>query len=202
MSTHLRYANASDAIQRAALVAIVEGCAPLMTTFVQARELNLPDWWIVSGAIYNHVWNHLTAKPELYGVKDVDLFYFDSDTSYEAEDAVIRRAASHFAGPVAVEVRNQARVHLWYEAHFGQAYEPLEQATDGIDNFVCRTHAVGMRLCADDCFEVYAPFGLGDLFGFRLTPHAKRDNRVTYEEKASRQRELWPELTVFPWPDG
>ena len=88
----------------------------LVEALARVRALALPDWLVVSGALYNSVWNQLTGKPSGYGIKDVDLFYFDeSDLSYEAEDGVIRRAAPAFAGlPLPVEVRNQARVHLWY----------------------------------------------------------------------------------------
>ena len=50
------------------------------------RDMDLPDGWIVSGAIYNQVWNHLSERPLLHGIKDIDLFYFDPDTSHEAED--------------------------------------------------------------------------------------------------------------------
>ncbi|RVA43941.1 nucleotidyltransferase family protein, partial [Mesorhizobium sp. M7A.F.Ca.CA.004.11.1.1] len=107
--------------QRAAFLAIVLADPLLRDALARARTLDLPDWLVVSGALYNSVWNHLTGKPSGYGIRDVDLFYFDdSDLSYEAEDAVIRRAEKHFEGlPLPVEVRNQARVHLWYPQKFG-----------------------------------------------------------------------------------
>lgn len=199
--SYLRFADAPCTDQQDLLLKIVRECPPLMQAFRQARDLDLPDWWIVSGAIYNQVWNALTGRPDLYGVKDIDLFYFDPDTSYAAEDAVIQRAASQFDTAIPVEVRNQARVHLWYEKHFGQSYTPLSKTTDGIDNFACKTHAVGLRLDQQDHFELYAPFGLRDVFSFRLVPHTKRDNRATHLAKGRRQMALWPELTFVPWPD-
>ncbi|RUZ94018.1 nucleotidyltransferase family protein, partial [Mesorhizobium sp. M7A.F.Ca.US.006.01.2.1] len=82
--------------QRAAFLAIVLADPLLRDALARARTLDLPDWLVVSGALYNSVWNHLTGKPSGYGIRDVDLFYFDdSDLSYEAEDAVIRRAEKH-----------------------------------------------------------------------------------------------------------
>lgn len=198
--SHLCYAGLPQSDQTAALIRIARASPTLMRTFEAARLLDLPDWWIVSGAIYNQVWNHLTGRPEMTGVKDIDLFYFDPDTSYAAEDAAIRSAASHFAPDPPIEVRNQARVHLWYEQHFGQSYDALTKTTDGLENFVCRTHAVGMRL-GPDGFEVCAPFGLDDMFAFRLTPNPVRDGRATHMAKAARQSAVWPELEVVPWPD-
>ena len=104
------------------LAAIVRGAPSLMRVLLTVRALDLPDWLIMSGAAYQRVLNALTKRAPDYGVKDYDLGYFDaSDISYEAEDAVIRRVAAAFDEPLrsAVEVRNQARVHVWFESHFG-----------------------------------------------------------------------------------
>lgn len=199
--THLIYSGKSDAEQRAVLISIVRNCPKLMQAFRAARALNLPEWWIVSGAIYNQVFNHLTGRPDMYGVNDIDLFYFDPDTSYEAEDAVINHAAESFTGSPPVEIRNQARVHLWYEDHFGEAYTALTSSCEAVDRFACRTHGVALRLRQDDEFDLYAPFGLDDIFSFRITPNLGRNNRETHETKAARQVVVWPELTVVPWPN-
>ena len=78
-------------------------------------ELALPDAWIVSGCLVQTVWNVLTGRAVDYGINDYDVFYFDPDTSWAAEDAVIRKLHDAFAHlDVKVEARNQARVHLWY----------------------------------------------------------------------------------------
>ena len=184
----------------ARLVKIVRACPELMAAFRAARALDLPDWWIVSGALYGAVWNHLTGRQPLQGVKDIDLFYFDPDTSWEAEDRVIRRAAPCFAAQPPVEIRNQARVHLWFEDHFGHARAPLTSARDGIDHFASATHCIGMRLRADEGFDIYAPYGLADIFALRVLPNTILPNRATHEGKAARHKAQWPELTVIPWP--
>ncbi|MFM2354395.1 MAG: hypothetical protein RLZZ528_131 [Pseudomonadota bacterium] len=199
---HLRFAGQPDPAQRDALLGIVRASPVLMRTLRLARDLDLPDWWLVSGAIYNEVWNSLTGRPSMFGVKDIDLFYFDPDQSYEAEDRHIRRAATVFPPDPPVELRNQARVHLWYPAHFGQPYPPLASSRDGIDRFACRTHCVGIRMGTDDSLTLYAPYGLDDIFAFRITPNPVLDNRATHEAKAKRQLVHWPELTVVPWPEA
>ncbi|MEE9389154.1 MAG: nucleotidyltransferase family protein [Paracoccaceae bacterium] len=198
--SHLRHANKSDAHQRDALNDIVRASPTLMQAIQAARDLDLPDWWIVAGAIYNQVWNHLTDRPDMYGVNDIDLFYYDPDTSYGAEDAVIKRAANSFAEHPPVEARNQARVHLWYEQHFGTPYSPLKNSREAVDRFACRSHCVAMRLLPDDSFKLYAPFGLNDIFSFQVTPNPARNNRETHERKGAVQLAKWPELTITPWP--
>lgn len=202
MSHHLRYAGADPEVQQAALVDIVRGQPHLMRILEIMRELALPDPLLGSGAIYNSVWNVLTGRPPLTGIKDADVVYFDaSDTSYEAEDRVIRRAASAFAGlPIPVELRNQARVHLWFPEKFGVPYPELRSSAEMMLYFASRTHAVAMRMEDDGDLSVHAPFGLDDIFAFRITPNAALDNRHTHTQKAARAKAIWPELEIVPWP--
>ena len=203
MSEHLRYAGVSAERQRGALEDIVRVQPVLMSVLEGLREMALPDAWLVSGAIYNAVWNHLTGRPALTGIKDVDLIYFDAaDLSYGAEDRVIKAAEVVFAGlPLPVEVRNQARVHLWFPQKFGIVVTPLTHSTESLTRYASRTHAVAVRLEADDTMTIEAPFGLADLFAFRITPNAVLDNRVAHEAKGARAKTVWPEITVMPWPD-
>ena len=105
------------------LCAILRGSAILMRVLETARDLDLPDCMVFSGPIYQRVLNDLTGRDLDYGIKDCDLAYIDaSDTSYQAEDTVIRRGAAAFDSPLRgmTEVRNQARVHLWFEGRFGE----------------------------------------------------------------------------------
>jgi hypothetical protein len=201
MADHLRFSGASSEEQADAFRSLVLSSPLLQTVLQRAGSLNLPDWWVVSGALYNTVWNALTNRSLNTGIKDVDLFYWDdSDLSYEAEDAVIRRGATIFADlSVPVEIRNQARVHLWYQAHFGTSYAPLRSSCEAIERFASKTHAVGVRLEADGTLSIYAPFGLDDLFSFRVTPNRAMDNQNTHEVKGKRAMSVWPEVTVEPW---
>ena len=112
--------------------AILRAAPQLMQVLCKARELDLPDWLVMSGAVYQPVLNHLTGRSVDHGLKDYDLGYFDaSDISYEAEDVVIRRVSAAFDEPLRslVEVRNQARVHVWFEGKYGEAYSSLGSTT-------------------------------------------------------------------------
>jgi uncharacterized protein len=162
-------------------------------------ELALPDTWLVSGALFQTVWNLRTNRPPEFGIKDYDIFYFDPDTSWEAEDAAIRRAQKMFADlGVAVELRNQARVHLWYEEKFGKPYPPLHRATDGIDRFLMPCAQVGIHGNADDT-KVYAPHGFDDICAMIVRPNRTANfHPDRYREKALHWQERWPELTIFP----
>lgn len=173
----------------------------LLTVLERLPELDLPDSWLVSGAIYNTVWNHLTGRPPLTGINDIDLFYFDaSDLSYEAEDSAIKAADRIFAGlPLPVQLRNQARVHLWYPERFGEPYPAVTSSREAIDRFASLTHAVGARFDRAGEIKLYTPFGLDDLFSFRIVPNRRMNNRATHEKKAARARGVWPEIVVEAW---
>jgi hypothetical protein len=177
---------------------IVRDDPDLMELLRQLRGCDLPQWRLVSGCIYQTVWNVLTGRARGYGIKDYDVCYFDgSDLSWEAEDVVIKRVAHP---RLAVEVRNQARVHLWFEKHFGFPIAPLASVEDAIDNYCAITHLVGLRLLDDDSLDIYAP-GLADIFAMRLRPNPRNANCETYLRKNARMTALWPELAVEPWPD-
>ncbi len=50
-----------------------------------AAAMNLPDWYLVAGWLYQTVWNVITGQPPEAGILDYDLVYFDaSDLSWEA----------------------------------------------------------------------------------------------------------------------
>jgi hypothetical protein len=183
----------------ARLETMVLGSPRLMQVLTIARDLDLPDWRIVSGAIYQTVWNALTGRDPDYGVKDYDLFYFDgSDTSYEAEDVVIRRAERAYPADLAalVEVRNQARVHLWFEQRFGEPYDPLRCSDEALERFVGPAFAVGVRLEPDGRLDIAAPFGLDDIFALRIRPNPNRPRARGWAKVTASARERWPELTI------
>lgn len=166
----------------------------------RAPRLGVPDWWLTAGVLFQTVWNALTGRPPGSGIRDADVFYFDRDTSWDAEDAVIRAGVDLFAGlPVPIEIRNEARVHLWYAEHFGSpAAAPFTSSRDAIDSFAAICCAVGVTV-DDGGPRVYAPYGLDDLFGMVVRPNRRLAPRHVYEAKAARWKEHWPELTVLPW---
>ncbi|RXH21442.1 hypothetical protein XH99_23660 [Bradyrhizobium nanningense] len=161
-------------------------------------HLALPDAWLVAGCLVQSVWNGLTGRPVDHGIADYDVFYFDFDTSWEAEDTVIRKLQAqlgHLGDKI--EIRNQARVHLWYPDKHGLPYPPLTRSTDGIDRFLTQNTQVGVRR-VEDGYEVYAPHGFDDVARLIVRPNRALNFSVAnYAAKAARWKTLWPELTVI-----
>jgi hypothetical protein len=188
--------------QLAALEVALTRNEVLMEVIARAASLQLPNWYVTAGCLFQTVWNVTTGRPPTAGIKDYDIFYFDaSDLSWEAEDKVIKAAEEAFAGLTAdVEIRNEARVHLWYEKKFGVACAPYDSTEAAIDSFAATTCCLGIRQDPDGRWRVYAPHGLSDVFNLVLRPNPVLAPREVYETKAARWRQLWPELTVLDWP--
>src|SRR5882762_8265753 len=158
----------------------------------------LPDAWIVSGCLVQTAWNVQTMRALDYGIADYDVFYFDPDTSWQAEDAVIRKLQRRLASlDVQIEVRNQARVHLWYRQKHGLPYPALHSSAQGIDRFLTKNTQVGIRRTPSG-HEVYAPNGFNDIADMVVRPnHTPNFSAANYEAKASRWKTLWPEIAVL-----
>jgi hypothetical protein len=161
-------------------------------------DLALPDAWIVSGCLAQTAWNVLTTRAVDYGIADYDIFYFDSDTSWQAEDAVIRRVQDRLKKlGVRLEVRNQARVHLWYPEKHKLPYPALQSSSEGIDCFLTKNTQVGIRR-TESGHDVYAPNGYDDIAGMIVRPNPGPNfSAANYAAKAARWKGLWPELTVL-----
>ncbi|MCV6574272.1 MAG: nucleotidyltransferase family protein [Cohaesibacter sp.] len=198
----------SETEHRALFEQIIRDDPDLMTLLHALRVLDLPDWRLVAGCLYQTVWNRLTHRPQGYGIKDYDIAYFDDqDLSYEAEDRVIQTAKIALPDwEDKIEVRNQARVHLWYADKFGGEigdYPQLTHTDQSLENYLCTTNAIAVRLQADDSLSIAAPFGLSDIFSLtlrRCATHAA--NRKNYIKKAKTTARLWPEVKILDWQSG
>jgi hypothetical protein len=192
--------NARDQEAEFARLALANTLNGLILERLVATDLS--DCWLVAGCLFQTVWNLRSGRPADENISDYDVFYFDAtDLSWEAEDLHIRRLAADLRGvPVKVELRNQARVHLWYAKKFGPGYPQLRSSRDGIDRFLVDCTRVAIRLVADPLmgqkYELYAPGSLDDLFAGILRPNALNDRSERFRAKAESYRARWPWLTV------
>ncbi|CAM3643336.1 nucleotidyltransferase family protein [Deinococcus frigens] len=154
-------------------------------------ELGANQVHLVAGALFGTVWNVQSGQPPTAQIRDYDVFYWDDDPSYAAEDAVIRRAGVLFSDLDApIEVRNQARVHLWFNQKFGQDRPALTSVHEGVDQFLVECTCVGI----DACGEVYAPHGLDDLQAGILRPNPHNHTPGLCAAKIDDYLRRWPWL--------
>lgn len=163
---------------------------------------DIAPWYLAAGCISQSVWNYLSGRDPIAGIKDYDLIYYDAgDISYAAEDIFIRKGTQLFKSwPVEVEIRNQARVHVWFAQHFGYPIDPLRSCEEAISGWPATVTCVGITK-TNGRDHVYAPYGLDDVFDMVLRPHPSTNTRskAPYEKKVEKWTKIWPALKVVPW---
>jgi hypothetical protein len=159
--------------------------------------LQLKDGWLVAGCLFQTVWNLQAGRAPEHGIKDYDIFYFDADDLSPAAELATQERVERVLGPlgVPIEVKNQARVHLWYEEHFGRPYPQLSSAKAGIDRFLVPSTCVGVCRTAGD-HEIYAPNGLAILYAGLLAPNPLVPHMNLFQAKAASYRSRWEWLQV------
>lgn len=161
------------------------------------REAALPDSWLVAGCLFQTVWNLRTGHDPQQGIADYDVFYFDPhDLSAKAEQAAqqqVQALLSRDGEPaLPIEVKNQARVHLWYEDWFGHAYSALQSSREGIERFLVACTCVGLNPQG----ELHAPNGLAELYQGLLRPNPRMPLTDLYAPKAASYQRRWPWLRI------
>ena len=157
-------------------------------------RLALGQCHLTAGCLFQALWNQRSGWPPQTAIKDYDVFYFDEDLSWEAEDAVIR-AVEALCGDlgVSVEVKNQARVHLWFEKRFGEPYPRLWATSEGIDRYLVTCTCVGIDVATG---SLYAPNGLDELWEGRLRMNPLSPSPDLFRAKAESYRTRWPWLRI------
>jgi uncharacterized protein len=177
--------------------------SPIVATIVgRWREVGLPDGWLVAGCVAQTVWNDASGLPAGHGISDVDLVYFDGDDlSQETEAAHAARIRALFADlGLWIDVKNEARVHLWYAEKFGTVLAPYVSTEDAITTFPTTATAVGVQPRAGG-LHVFAPYGLSDLLGLIVRPNKKQITQAIYDAKVKKWQAKWSGLRVVPWDD-
>jgi hypothetical protein len=182
------------------LAAIVRTNPALAAVLDDFAAIALPDCWLVAGCLAQTVWNHAHGFPPGHGIADIDLVYHDPhDLSAEAEAAHETRLRARF-GP-SLDVKNQARVHLWYGSRFGRAIAPHSSSAAAIATYPSTATAIGLRPEAGG-LALCAPFGFDDLFALTVRANRRLASETVFAAKATRWARLWPRLDVRPWSEG
>lgn len=177
--------------------------SPLLRPVIDAWDtLDLPDCWMVAGAVAQTYWNHRFGLPVSHGISDIDIVYFDDKDLTESGEAShaarIRTAFAHL--PVWFDVKNEARVHCWYQDKFGYSISPYTSTANAIASFPTTATAIGLQP-SDGSLLVEAPFGVRDLMNCVVRPNKTQITRSIYEAKVNRWVKNWPDLEICDWEE-
>ncbi|WP_225999255.1 nucleotidyltransferase family protein [Paenibacillus sp. BJ-4] len=168
---------------------------------LKVSHSELDNYYIGAGCLVQTVWNYLSGNPLEYGIGDIDIVYYDAkDLCREKEEYIERKIVSLLGDiPFKVDVKNEARVHLWYEKKFGYSIEPYQSLEDAINSWPTTATSLGVRKANNGEFKVYAPYGLNDLFNMIVRANKVQITREIYEKKVAKWTKFWPKLQVIPW---
>ncbi|WP_030541222.1 nucleotidyltransferase family protein [Sphingobium sp. DC-2] len=182
----------------------IVAASPILSTILNRwSAIDLPDCWLSGSAIAQTAWNAAFGLPAAYGLADVDLVYFDEvNLTEEAEARHADRVCELFSDlPLRIDAKNEARVHLWYEAKFGYPITPYRSSEHAISTFPTTAGALGIRPDQGG-LAVFAPFGLDDLLSCTVRPNKVQITEAIYDANVARWKACWPALTVIRWSDG
>lgn len=182
------------------LTQIVQKHKAIYEFLVGVQDLEITNYYIGAGCITQTIWNYLSNLPLDYGIKDIDFVYFDdSDLSEEKENQLKSQLERTFQDyPFKIDVKNEARVHLWYKSRFGYEINPYHSLEEAIDTWPTTATSLGVRITSSG-WNVYAPYGLDDLFNKVVRPNKRQITKEIYDTKVNRWKAQWNDLRIEPW---
>ena len=171
----------------------------LKTILERLEGYGLDNYYVAAGAINQTVFNYYHNNSMNYLIDDYDIVYYDEDLSYEKEDKIIKEINLLCKDlNVSLDIKNQARVHLWFKNKFGYSIEPNKSVEDAISKWGSTVTCIGVRLKNNE-LTIFTPYGLNDLFSLIIRPNKENFIKKGYEEKTRKWKQNWPKLTIIPW---
>ena len=172
---------------------------PVIQTVLESIS-DVPCAWIGAGIIFQNLWNVFHNFPLNLHIKDIDILYFDStDLSWEAENAYIEQVTQRLKNiDIPIDIKNIARVHLWYKDKFNIEKKPYQSVEESISTWPVIGACMAIRKINEQ-IEFCAPYGFQDAFAMRVRPNKVLVNKDIYENKALCWKKQWPLLSVFDW---
>ena len=88
----------------------------LMVMLDYISELNLPNFYIAAGSVFQTIWNYYDGRDLNFGIKDIDVIYYNNDDLSVEKDIEYYNLISKYAKSKNIEyeidVSNEARMHL------------------------------------------------------------------------------------------
>jgi hypothetical protein len=162
-------------------------------------KFKLNNAYIAAGCISHTIWNYQLGYEIDYGLSDIDIIYFDNTDLSKDSELFIENSINNFYKDIGIkiDVTNEARVHLWYHSKHGIHIPPYTSSESAINSWIPAT-AVGVNL-ENDRFNVYAPYGLNDMFGRVIRPNKSLATKEHFEEKAKKWKSKWNDVIIIPW---
>lgn len=184
-------------------ISIIKKNEDLMLILDYIYNLKLPNFYIAAGSIFQTIWNYYDNKPLNYGIKDIDIIYYDSNNlSKDDEEQLENKIINHFKQMninYEFDVHNEARMHLWKKENENKNINQYKNSEDAIDKWIATVHSIGVTKENNE-IKVYAPYGLSDIFSRTIRPIKHNANsKELYEKKVQSWSKRFDNLNIIEW---
>ena len=185
------------------VIKILKKNKDLMNILNYISEINLPNFYIAAGCIFQTIWNYFDNKPLNYGIKDIDIIYYDKDDiSKETEIKIEKEITNHFKkinNNYKFDIHNEARMHLWEKEKNNIVIDQYKNSEDAINNWIVTIHAIGITKENGEIM-LYAPYGLDDIFSRTVRPIKHKTNtKEKYYKKVNSWKDRFNNLNIIEW---
>lgn len=175
----------------------------LMEVLKYLDRIDIPNYYVISGSLFQMVWNYYDGKNLTHAIKDLDIIYYDEKhLSYEDEKNLEDRVISDLSKrgiTLELDIHNEARAHLWKKENENPNIDRYDCSEDAIKQLTATVQATGVRMI-DGKISIYAPYGLDDIFTRTIRPinHAN-NSKYLYMKKASSWKDRFDNLIIIEW---
>lgn len=163
----------------------------LLNEIVDSIELiKFESLFLTGGTLRNLVWNILHGYNEHYGLEDCDIIFYNPLIKNRSYEKHIERILHEKCPHINWSVKNQARMHL------RNGHKPYKNISDALIAFPETCSAIGIG----ENWNIIAPYGLIDLFNFRVKPTTfciQNEYHIFINRfQSKRWIEKWPNLKI------
>ena len=189
--------------QNREFISILKKNKDLMQILDYIEVLKLPNFYIAAGAIFQTIWNYYDNKPLNHGIKDIDIIYYDvNNISKEYEKALEEKIVKYLKKlnlNYEFDVHNEARMHLWKKENENKNIDQYKNSEDAINQWIATVQSVGITK-SNGKIQVYAPYGLSDIFSRTIRPiKHKANSKDLYDKKVASWQKRFNNLNIIEW---
>lgn len=175
----------------------------LMDILDYVYKLKLPNFYIAAGSIFQTIWNYYDNKPLNYGIKDIDIIYYNNDDLTIDTDLkyynIIKDYCNKKGYNYEIDVSNEARMHIWKKEKFNIDVKQYINSEDAINKWIATVHAIGITK-ENNKIKIYAPYGLSDIYSRTIRPiKHEYSSKDIYDKKAKSWSERFDNLNIIEW---
>ena len=197
----MQYENISK--QNELFINILKRNTNLMKVLDFIDTLNLPNYYIAAGSVFQTIWNYFDNVDLNNNIKDIDVIYYDKTNLDVNKDIDICNKIIEFCKNnnlnYEIDVSNEARMHLWKKEHENKDVEQYRNSEDAINYWIANMHAIGITKINNELY-VYAPFGLSDIYSRTIRPiKHKYNSKELYDKKVKSWSSRFHNLNIVEW---